>query len=304
MQNNLWVDNGQIKLLEYKADTKKYVDGAYDVQIAGSSVMVDGVANIPYASSSNHGVAKTNSSYGIQSNSSGVLSINHATSGHAKGGSDLYRPITPDIQHESVFYGLAKAAGDTSQASSSNAVGTYTEVAKHAIQNMLGVEGKMRLLKKYDASPQDYDNVGFYTDQNGQTFQVDQFRVIAMIPKTSSSAPVSVSIETTAPESYGSKSVCQIVQTNSSADTIAIIDVFRDATTWRARSWYCNNGGYNGAYTGAVSLKGGYTGVALNPASWVRTNNPLYATQIGLRLDTISIPQGTVLEFYGHDYQG
>ena len=36
-----------------------------------------------------------------------------------------------------VFYGMAKAAGDTSQASSSNAVGTYTENAKSAINSML-----------------------------------------------------------------------------------------------------------------------------------------------------------------------
>lgn len=37
------------------------------------------------------------------------------------------------------FYGLAKAAGDTTQAQSSNAVGTYTDAAKTAIQEMLDV---------------------------------------------------------------------------------------------------------------------------------------------------------------------
>jgi hypothetical protein len=40
---------------------------------------------------------------------------------------------------DDVFYGLAKAAGDTTQASSGNPVGTYTEEAKAAIRAMLGI---------------------------------------------------------------------------------------------------------------------------------------------------------------------
>ncbi len=37
------------------------------------------------------------------------------------------------------FYGLASAAGDATQASSNNPVGTYTDSAKQAIQSMLGM---------------------------------------------------------------------------------------------------------------------------------------------------------------------
>ena len=40
---------------------------------------------------------------------------------------------------DDVFYGLAKAAGDTTQANSGNPVGTYTEEAKAAIRAMLGI---------------------------------------------------------------------------------------------------------------------------------------------------------------------
>ncbi|MBQ1554305.1 MAG: hypothetical protein IIZ68_02480 [Clostridia bacterium] len=43
----------------------------------------------------------------------------------------------PSGQHRSAFYGLAKAAGDSTQSASSNAVGTYTEAAKSAISQML-----------------------------------------------------------------------------------------------------------------------------------------------------------------------
>ena len=40
-------------------------------------------------------------------------------------------------QHQSAFFGLAKAAGDTTQSASANAVGTYTETAKSKIHDML-----------------------------------------------------------------------------------------------------------------------------------------------------------------------
>lgn len=39
-----------------------------------------------------------------------------------------------------MFYGLAKAAGDTTQSASSNTVGAYTDDAKTAIRAMLGID--------------------------------------------------------------------------------------------------------------------------------------------------------------------
>ena len=45
----------------------------------------------------------------------------------------------PVKQHRSVFYGLACAAGDTTQSESSNPVGQYTDEAKAAIRAMLGM---------------------------------------------------------------------------------------------------------------------------------------------------------------------
>lgn len=56
-----------------------------------------------------------------------------------KNGTGVYRPIVSSEGHTATFYGLAKAAGDTTQSSSSNAVGNYTDSAKTAIKNMLGV---------------------------------------------------------------------------------------------------------------------------------------------------------------------
>lgn len=47
--------------------------------------------------------------------------------------------ITVQNMNATVFYGLAKIAGDTTMAKSSNPVGTYTDEAKTAIQRMIGL---------------------------------------------------------------------------------------------------------------------------------------------------------------------
>ena len=118
--------------------------GVTDVQVNGTSVVSDGVANVPIANANNLGVVKIDTgTYGIKkfSTTSPVLAINSATSDFIKNPSNYgtanTRPITPNHQHESTFYGLAKASGDTTQSASSNAVGTYTEEAKSKISDML-----------------------------------------------------------------------------------------------------------------------------------------------------------------------
>lgn len=69
----------------------------------------------------------------------GELKTNIADDAQVKTGADMYNIIAPSNAHAASFYGLAKAAGDTTQSQSNNAVGTYTDQAKTAIQNMLGV---------------------------------------------------------------------------------------------------------------------------------------------------------------------
>jgi len=113
-----------------------------DVQVNGTSILDEqGVANVPIAGGDKLGVvkiAKNNNSGGIQVLSSGELKTVGASDAEIKAGSSVYTVIRPGIQHKSVFYGLAKAAGDTTQSASSNAVGNYTEDAKSAINEMLG----------------------------------------------------------------------------------------------------------------------------------------------------------------------
>ena len=111
---------------------------AHDVQVNGTSVMSNGVANVPLASTSTFGAVKIWSSGGLYI-ANNMLCISRAQMSDVKPGTNSYKPITPANQHESTFYGLAKAAGDTTQSASSNAVGTYTDNAKASIKSMLGI---------------------------------------------------------------------------------------------------------------------------------------------------------------------
>ena len=111
-----------------------------DVQVNGTSVVQNNIANIPIADAGTLGAVTVESNSGLKVNSTtGQLSTSQALSETVKGGTNGNKPICPAHQHESAFYGLAKAAGDSTQASSSNAVGTYTDNAKSAIQNMIGI---------------------------------------------------------------------------------------------------------------------------------------------------------------------
>lgn len=107
-----------------------------DVQVNGTSILNQGVANVPVASDSTFGAVKIGTGLRIVATDN-TLRPNTATAAQAKAGTASYYPITPLVQDASTFYGLAKAAADTTQSASSNPVGTYTDAAKSAISTML-----------------------------------------------------------------------------------------------------------------------------------------------------------------------
>ena len=106
----------------------------HDIQVNGTSIVSNGVANIPYTATGVHGLVRPGD--GLYADN-GQLLINSATTGIIKAGASNYLPITPKRQHEAVFYGLTKLAG-VDMSSSSNAVGTYTDEAKAAIRTLIG----------------------------------------------------------------------------------------------------------------------------------------------------------------------
>ena len=110
-----------------------------DVQVNGVSVLSDGVANVPVANASRYGVVRTDADYGT-TYLNDRIAVQRSADDQCKSGAQQYRPIVPYNQHLATFYGLAKAAGDSSQSSSSNAVGQYTDAAKSAIRAMFGIK--------------------------------------------------------------------------------------------------------------------------------------------------------------------
>ena len=111
------------------------IENVSGVQIDGTSIVTDGVAEIPIGTDSKYGVLSAWNDRGIHSND-GRLQIVTATFGIAKNGTTSYMPITPYNQHYSAFYGFAKAAG-YDEKNSALPVGTYSTEAKSAISDML-----------------------------------------------------------------------------------------------------------------------------------------------------------------------
>ena len=104
-----------------------------DVKVNGTSVLVDGTANIPAATTSSYGVVQIG--YGLCTVDN-RLSVNSAGASDIKGGTSTMLPVTPQRQQEAVYFGLSKAAG-VDLANETVTVGQYTEAAKSAISTML-----------------------------------------------------------------------------------------------------------------------------------------------------------------------
>ena len=121
-----------------------------DVQVNSVSVVNGGVANIPIGSRTTLGVVgcgDDSEQTGIVISNDGIIKTDYAGALSIKQGANLHKPIVPYFIKEAVFYGMAKAAGDSTQSSSANAVGTYTSEAQAAIKTMLGVQDGLKVVR-------------------------------------------------------------------------------------------------------------------------------------------------------------
>lgn len=135
------INTGKIKYKDSNDEfqTLDAVGGIGDVQVNGTSIVQNGVANVPVAGNDVLGVVKVyNDNYGVYINTSNnQLRIKSASDTNLKGGSNSYLPLTASVQHTSAFYGLAKAAGADMKDISSTTIGVYPEAQKSAISTML-----------------------------------------------------------------------------------------------------------------------------------------------------------------------
>lgn len=116
-----------------------------DVQVNGTSVVNNGVANIPIASAGTWGVTQPQTDRGIGT-TNGKISISPATDSHIKEGNKAYFPICTSKQHSAVFYGLSKVAG-VDLANETVTLGTYPVASQTAIKSMLGVQDGLEVVR-------------------------------------------------------------------------------------------------------------------------------------------------------------
>ena len=120
-----------------------------DIQINGTSILENGVANIPMATDVTPGAMKVGAGLFVQQSGStqGQLTVYKAGESDIKAGTQGYKPIVPQRQHMSVYYALAKLAGADMASASGETVGVYPQAQKTAIQTMLGIEADIPLVE-------------------------------------------------------------------------------------------------------------------------------------------------------------
>ena len=157
-----------------------------DVQVNGTSVLLNVVANIPVASDTTIGAVKV--AFGSQGlyvhSTTNQLIISKASDNEVKAGTNTMKPIVPSNQKNASFYGLAAAAGDSTQSSSSNAVGVYTADALVKIQKMLGIyEAPWELIREDTVTNATEADIEITVDGNGQAFQLTDVVLLFETPK-------------------------------------------------------------------------------------------------------------------------
>lgn len=153
--NNAWemVGNTQIDLSDYATKSEIPDVPVEDVQINGTSVVNNGVANIPIGNSNTLGLVKRASAagYSINIEADGSLQVVGADTQTIKiVNQNSKRPIIPSTAGVAAFYGLARVAGHDEK-DSTLPVGQYTDEAKTAIQDMLNVPDKSDVSSKAPA---------------------------------------------------------------------------------------------------------------------------------------------------------
>ena len=142
-----------------------------DVQINGSSILNNGVANVPIANANAPGVVQV-SGRGLWVTNNNILACAFASGSEVRAGTGQDVQLMPSRQHESTFYGLAKAAG--SDEKNNTNVGQYTDAAKIAIQKMLGIyEAPWELIREDTVTNATEADVEITVDGNGQPFELN-----------------------------------------------------------------------------------------------------------------------------------
>lgn len=262
-----------------------------DVKVDGISVVTNGVANVPIASRNAYGLVKIGNNTLVVND--GIISVNNASETGIKTGESTNSLLTPGRQHYSTFYGLAKAAGDASQSSSSNSVGTYTTDALKKIKKMLGLQQDWELIT-YVTTTQDSASVSVITDLNGEPFALSEMYTRVELPTSLTGNADYVSGSTYAKMSnsggptYQSLSTMRYVNGTGKAYLEYYHQIIGNICRMQAKN---ATGWSNTQSLQSASFP------ELNSAGDVESINGIRFTQYGS--STTLIPSGTQIKIYG-----
>lgn len=144
-----------------------------DVQVNGTSVLQNGVANVPIADTTTPGVISIGSGLVMDENTPSKAKVNFASDEVIKTGTSGIQLVPVSRQDVSTFYALAKAAGADMASLSSVTVGQYPEAQKIAIQKMLGIyEAPWELIREDTVTNATEADIEITVDGNGQAFEL------------------------------------------------------------------------------------------------------------------------------------
>ncbi len=136
-----------------------------DVQINGTSIVVDKVANIPIATTQTLGVLKTSSTYGTYVNSSGFLQTQSASEVNINDRTNSYKPIVPN----NFDYAVKAAMTDGKGAG-------WTEVEKANARARMGVN-QAYLVEEFTLA-EDADAIERSTEPDGTPYNFESLVVV------------------------------------------------------------------------------------------------------------------------------
>lgn len=181
------VENG--KLMMYSDESKAILlaeldlpkGTVEDVQINGSSIVTDGVANVPIASPTQLGLVKTDNIGGgyatglMQNSTSGQLYVNTASNDDINN-----RRLRKEIDASNIPYAVKSAI--TAPVSATDP--EYTESEKASARERIGASGEYRLLADIMITEENKrtSNVIISTDMDGRPINLSKLRVIALSP--------------------------------------------------------------------------------------------------------------------------
>lgn len=135
-------------LLKLKVGDKTYLipvgeGSSLNIQIAGTSIVENGVANIPYASQTVYGVVRGNTANGVGVGVNGLLYVENAYGSEIREKKTSRKPIVPSLLDEAVKVGVTtntKVLTDDEKASAQAWLGITggTQLYKHHIVGQVG----------------------------------------------------------------------------------------------------------------------------------------------------------------------